>query len=96
MARRKIHELKSSPEMLITPPGELVEEALYSLIEEAQSMGLPNGALIYVTRSRRTRNFDDQNPSWEDKYETRTLIGLKRMYARLTGSPFEQKKYDDI
>lgn len=84
-------ELNGSDKILEYPDGDIEEDVLYSILEDATEKALPKGTLVITTREKRVRAFDQDNPEWERATKKYTFSKLLKLYKDIMGEDFKVK-----
>jgi len=88
-------ELSHSTEILKHPDGEIDENVLESLLNEAYEDKIDKNKLVVIAQDKRVKNFDPSNPNYETKSYAVKLLTLYGWYKQITGKPFRPKTEEE-
>jgi hypothetical protein len=86
--KKEPRELRYSDSVLKYPDGTVDLHVLKGILAEAHEEGLQRSDPILVTRHKRVKNFNQEDPEWEDFQYSVSLGKLKRMYMEETDTKF--------
>ena len=88
-------ELYNSYDILVTPCGEVKTDILEKILEDANSAGIEKTGLILITKEKRVKGFNPDNPCWEEYQKAVSLNRLYQLYKENMGEPFKPKTYEE-
>ena len=91
-------QLDCSDQVMQWPDTEFETDVLEDLLAETLERNLPRERLVVITKHKRVKGFDPNNPDWEDVRYARTVRYLRELYHKITGRTHtaeEQKRIDE-
>jgi hypothetical protein len=95
MPEKNILELKGFKEILRCPDGSYKIETLEKILSEAISNNINQDNLIVIISDQRVKNFNPDNPEWENTKERVHLRELFEIYKQIEGRDYREPTFEE-